>query len=103
MYLLSHFSRVQLCATLWAVSPPSSSAHGILQRRILEWVAMPSSRGSPQPRDQTRLLYLLHWQAGSLPLVLPGKPHMYSQHLRNSKGHRVEKYTRILEASDNQW
>ena len=27
-------------------SPPGSSAHGILQARILEWVAMPSSRGS---------------------------------------------------------
>jgi len=31
------------------------SVHGILQARILEWVAMPSSRGSPQPRDQTRI------------------------------------------------
>ena len=28
---------------------------GILQARILEWAAMPSSRGSPQPRDQTRV------------------------------------------------
>ena len=28
---------------------------GILQARILEWVAMPSSRGSPQPRDQTQV------------------------------------------------
>ena len=27
-------------------SPPGSSVHGILQARILEWVAMPSSRGS---------------------------------------------------------
>ena len=34
-------------------SPPGSSIHGILQARILEWVAMPSSRGSSQPRDQT--------------------------------------------------
>ena len=32
-------------------SPPGSSVHGILQARILEWVAMPSSRGSFQPRD----------------------------------------------------
>ena len=36
-------------------SPPSSSVHGILQARILEWVAMPSSRGSSQPRDPTRV------------------------------------------------
>ena len=34
-------------------SPSGSSVHGILQARILEWVAMPSSRGSSQPRNQT--------------------------------------------------
>ena len=34
-------------------SLPGSSVHGILQARILEWVAMPSSRGSSWPRDQT--------------------------------------------------
>ena len=34
-------------------SPPGSSVHGILQARILEWVAIPFSRGSFQPRDQT--------------------------------------------------
>ena len=34
-------------------SPPGSSVHGILQARILEWVAMPSSRGSSQPGDWT--------------------------------------------------
>ena len=32
-------------------SPPGSSVHEILQARILEWVAMPSSKGSSQPRD----------------------------------------------------
>ena len=34
-------------------SPPGFSVHGILQARILEWIAMPSSRGSSGPRDQT--------------------------------------------------
>ena len=34
-------------------SPPGSAVHGILQAGILEWVAMPSCRGSSQPRDQT--------------------------------------------------
>ena len=38
-------------------SPPGS-VHGILQARILEWVAMPSSRGSSQLRDQTRISYV---------------------------------------------
>ena len=36
-------------------SPPDSSVHGILQVRILEWVANPLSRGSPRPRDQTQV------------------------------------------------
>ena len=36
-------------------SPPGSSVHGILQARILAWVAMPSSRGSSRPRDRTRV------------------------------------------------
>ena len=46
----------QSCLTLCSpvdCSPPGFSVHGILQARILEWFAMPSSRGSSQPRDQT--------------------------------------------------
>ena len=49
---------VQSCLTLcnpMDCSPPASSTQGILQERILEWVAMPSSRGSSQPRDQTQV------------------------------------------------
>ena len=38
-------------------SPPGSSVHGILQARILEWVAMLSSRGSSQSRDWTHISY----------------------------------------------
>ena len=47
---------LQSCPTLCNLmdcGPPGSSAHGILQGRILEWVAISSSRGSSQPRDQT--------------------------------------------------
>ena len=36
-------------------SPPSPSVHGILQARILEWVAISFSRESSQPRDQTKV------------------------------------------------
>ena len=50
-------------------SPPGSSIHGILRARILDWVAMPSSRGFFQPRAQTCISYITwHWQVGSLPL-----------------------------------
>ena len=67
------FSRVQVCDPV-DYSLPGSSVHGILQARTLEWVAMPSSRGSSQPRGWTcGFLHLLHWRAGSLPLVPPGK------------------------------
>ena len=37
---------------------PGSSVHGILQARTLEWVAMPSSRGSSPPRDRTQVSYV---------------------------------------------
>ena len=39
-------------------SLPGSSAHGILQARILEWVAFSSPRGSSQPSDGTRVAYI---------------------------------------------
>ena len=39
-------------------SPPGSFVHGILQSRTLERVAMPSSRGSSWPRDQTYICYI---------------------------------------------
>ena len=72
------FARLlQSCPTLCEpmnYSLPVSSVHGILQARILEWVAMPSSRGSSGHRDQACVSYLLHWQVGSLPLAPPGKP-----------------------------
>ena len=57
-------------------SPLGSSVHGILQARILEWVAMPSSRGSSQPRDRTPVSCdcCIGRQTGSLPLEPPGKP-----------------------------
>ena len=50
------YKSLQSCPTLFDpldCSPPGSSVHGILQARILEWVAMPSSKGSSQPRDRT--------------------------------------------------
>ena len=62
LYHLSHGRKVkmlvtQLCLTLCDPTdcgPPGSSVHGILQARILEWVAVLISRGSSWPRDCTR-------------------------------------------------
>ena len=51
-------AQAQSCLTLCNPldrSPPDSSVHGILQGRILEWVAISFSRGSPELRDRTRV------------------------------------------------
>ena len=52
--MLSRFICLTLCDPM-DCSLPGSSVHGILQARTLEWVALPSSRGSSQPRDQSRV------------------------------------------------
>ena len=52
---------LQSCPTLWDpvdCSLPGSSVHGILQAKILECFAMPSSRRSSQPRDQNHVSYV---------------------------------------------
>ena len=59
----------KFCLTLLQLmdcSLPDSSVHGILQARILEWVAISFSRGSSQPKEWMNP-HLLHWQADSLP------------------------------------
>ena len=78
---VSHFKSVlccilclvaQSCLTLespWTVVRQAPPSMGILQATILEWVAMPSSRGSSQPRNRTRSPVL---QADSLPSEPPG-------------------------------
>ena len=48
-----HVKVAQLCLTLY--NPMDYTVRGILQARILEWVAVPFSRGSSQPRDQTQV------------------------------------------------
>ena len=59
----------QSCPTL--CNPMDYADHEILQARILEWVAVPSSRGSSQPGIEPRSPAL---QAVSLPAEPPGKP-----------------------------
>ena len=52
-------SPVWLFATPWTVSLPGSSVHGVFQARALEWAAIPFSRGSPRPRDRTRVSHIV--------------------------------------------
>ena len=48
---------LNLCTTVDCI-PPGSFVSGILQTRILEWVTMPSSKESSQPRDETHISYI---------------------------------------------
>ena len=77
MYLLYVYMLVpQSCLTrcdLMDCSPPGSSGHGILQVRILEWIAIPFSRGSSQPRIEPRSPPL---KADSLSSELPRKTYI---------------------------
>ena len=43
---------------VWLYDPMAYTVHGILQVRILEWVALPFSRGSSQPRDRTQVSHV---------------------------------------------
>ena len=58
MCVLHHFHRV--CVTPWTVALQAPLSMGILQAKILDWVAMASSRGSSRPSDEPHLLTLLH-------------------------------------------
>ena len=66
-----------LVLTLLDWSLPGSIVHGILQERILQWVAVPSSRGSSWPRDRSQVTYgsCIGRLALSLPLAPSGKPY----------------------------
>ena len=57
VWVLSRSSHVWLCDPM-DCSLPGSSVHGILQARILEWVALLSSRGSSRPRNWTWISYI---------------------------------------------
>ena len=71
-----HAQSLWLCMTLCDTmdcSLPGSSVHEILQARVPEWVAMPSSRGPSQSRDRTKSLVFSELQVDSLPLSHRGR------------------------------
>ena len=74
IYLGVEQVRVKVKVAQWCLilcDPMDYTAHGILQARILECVAVPFSRGSSQPRDQIQSPAL---RVDSLPSELPGNP-----------------------------
>ena len=78
---------LQLCPTLCELmdcSPPCSSVCGILQVRILEWVAMPSSRGSSWPREWTSISCVFCIAAEFFTAELLGKPNLDNKRWKNN-------------------
>ena len=72
-----HAQLLQSCPTFcdcMDYSLPGSSVHRILQARILEWVAMPSSGGSSYPRDQTCVSFSYCTAGGFFTAEPPGRP-----------------------------
>ena len=55
-FVVSEVTVTQVCPTL--CDPMDYTVHGILQARILEWVAFPFSSGSSQPRDRTQVSHI---------------------------------------------
>ena len=83
MIYKGYFAESQSCLTLcdsMHCSPPNFSVHGIFQTRILEWVAMPSSKGSSRTRDWICIscVSCSGRQADSLPLCHLGSPFFFS-------------------------
>ena len=58
MCMLSCFTCVWILVSVWTVTCQALLSMGILQARILEWVSMPSSRGSSQHSDRTHISYV---------------------------------------------
>ena len=70
-HLFTNASDLHSCSVVSGTLQPASSVHGILQSRILEWVAISSSRGSSQPRDGTHISCIA---GGFFTTEPPGKP-----------------------------
>ena len=66
---------------------------------VMEWVVMPSSRGSSPPQAwNLHFLHLLHWQVGSFTLVPPGKPrhcHIQCQKKKERESEIIGKYKKL--------
>ena len=73
-------------------SPPGSSVYGILQARILEWVAVPFSWGSSQFKDQTQVSCIAGVFFFFLPPEPPGKSNR-NKFTKQKETHRLEEQT----------
>ena len=75
--VLSHFSRVQLFATLRTKAHQAPLSMGFSMQEYCKGLPCPPPGDLPSPGIEPRFLHLWHWQASSLPLPPPGKPSRY--------------------------
>ena len=97
---------LQWCPTLWdpmEYSPPGASVHGILQARILEGVAMPSSRGSSWPRDETRVSCISCTAGRFFTTEPPGKPNIDCTHPHTHAHTHTHTHTHIWVSLVAKW
>ena len=72
-YMLSYFSHVRLSAILWTRAHQTSVSMGFFKQEYWSGLPCPPPGDLPHSGIKLHLLYLLHWQAGYLPLAPPGK------------------------------
>ena len=73
VWVLSCFSRVQLCVTPWTVAHQAPPSMGFSRQEQGSGLPCPLPGDLPDPGINPHFSGLLHWQAGSLLLVTPGK------------------------------
>ena len=76
--MLSRFSHVRLCATLWSVACQAPLSMEFSRQEYWSGLPRPSPGNHLDPeREPAPFMPLCHWQAGALPLMAPASPSFY--------------------------
>ena len=73
---LSRFRHAQLCAMLWSIARQAPLSMGFFRQEYWSGLPRPLQGIFLTQGSNPGFLCLLHWQAGSFPLLPPGKPHI---------------------------
>ena len=98
--MLSHFSHVQLCATLWIVACQAPLSTGFSRQEYWSGFPFPPLGGLPTQRANLYLMSL-HWQVGSLPLVPPGSALGKCQFVVDNSN--IQVYTSVNHRISSEW
>ena len=95
VHVLSHFSRVQLFATLWTISSQAPLSMGFSREEYWSGLPCPPPGVFLTQGSNTPVSCLLHWQVSSLPLAPPGKPKYIYTHIYTNKYTYIYIHTHI--------